>query len=102
MAIDGVSGFSAISPSLFDNTSKIQSEENNGMGFADYLKDALNKTNDLQLDSEKTTNEFAAGKTDNIHQVMIASEKADISLQFTMQIRNKILDAYNEIMRIQI
>jgi flagellar hook-basal body complex protein FliE len=48
------------------------------------------------------TEDFAAGRTDNIHQVMIAAEKSDIALQFTMQIRNKILDAYNEIMRMQI
>lgn len=102
MAIDGINGFNAISPSLFGSTNKIQDQDSNGMGFVDYLKDALNKTNSLQLDSEKVTNDFAVGKTDNIHQVMIAAEKADVALQFTMQIRNKILDAYNEIMRIQI
>ena len=102
MAVGGINGLSSISPSMLDNTNAIQGEDSNGMGFADYLKDALNKTNDLQLNSEKITDDFAVGKTDNIHQVMIASEKADVALQFTMQIRNKILDAYNEIMRIQI
>lgn len=101
MAVSGIGGFNAISPSMFE-TNKVQGEDSNGMGFAEYLKDALNKTNDLQLDSAKLTDDFAVGKTDNIHQVMIAAEKADIALQFTMQIRNKILDAYNEIMRIQI
>ena len=44
-------------------------------------------------------NQFAAGKTDK---VLIAVEKADIALQFTLQVRNKIIDAYNEIMRMQI
>jgi flagellar hook-basal body complex protein FliE len=67
-----------------------------------YLKDAMKETNKLILDSEKLVNEFAAGRTDNIHQVLIAAEKADIALQFTMQIRNKIMDAYNEIMRMQV
>jgi len=56
----------------------------------------------LELESQALANAFALGKTDNIHQVMIAAEKADIALQFTLQIRNKILDAYNEIMRMQI
>jgi flagellar hook-basal body complex protein FliE len=102
MAVAGINGLGSISPSILDNTNAVQGQDNIGMSFADYLKDALNKTNDLQLDSEKITNDFAVGKTDNIHEVMIASEKADVALQFTMQIRNKILDAYNEIMRIQI
>jgi flagellar hook-basal body complex protein FliE len=42
------------------------------------------------------------GLNDNLHQVMIASEKADIALQFTVQIRNKILEAYQEIMRMNV
>jgi flagellar hook-basal body complex protein FliE len=102
MAVGGINGLSSISPSILDNTNAIPGQDSTTTSFASYLNDALNKTNDLQLDSEKITNDFAVGKTDNIHQVMIASEKADVALQFTMQIRNKILDAYNEIMRIQI
>ena len=58
--------------------------------------------NQLQIEAENLTNAFASGATDNIHQVLIAAEKADIALQFTLQVRNKILDAYNEIMRMQI
>ena len=72
------------------------------ISFAEYLNNAIDEVNQLQLESEKLGVEFAAGRTDNIHQVMIAAEKADIALQFTMQVRNKILDAYNEIMRMQI
>jgi flagellar hook-basal body complex protein FliE len=73
-----------------------------GIPFAQYLKDAMKEANNLILESERLADDFAAGRTDNIHQVLIAAEKADIALQFTMQIRNKILDAYNEIMRMQI
>lgn len=101
MAINGINGFNAISPATY-SVNKPQTEEEQGLSFSDYLKEALNKVNDLQKDSEFMTEAFAVGKTDNIHQVMIAAEKASVALQFTMQIRNKILDAYNEIMRIQI
>jgi flagellar hook-basal body complex protein FliE len=76
--------------------------EDGTISFSEFLNDALSKTNDLLVESQELTNDFAAGKTDNIHQVMIAAEKANIALQFTMQIRNKIMDAYNEIMRMQI
>jgi len=70
--------------------------------FSEYLKNAVKETNTLLLESEKLADQFAAGITDNIHEVLIAAEKASIALQFTTQIRNKILDAYNEIMRMQI
>lgn len=79
-----------------------KSNENIIGGFAEYLNKALKKVSDLEKESQMLTEDFAAGRTDNIHQVMIAAEKSEIALQFTMQIRNKILDAYNEIMRMQI
>ena len=101
MAVNGIGGFNAVTPGAF-SIKGIENDNEQSLSFEDFLQDALNKVNDLQLQSDKLTNDFAAGKTDNIHQVMIAAEKADLALQFTMQIRNKILDAYNEIMRIQI
>lgn len=73
-----------------------------GTTFADFLNNALSEVNKLQLESESLNEAFAMGKIDNLHQVTIAAEKADIALQFTMQIRNKILDAYQEIMRMQV
>lgn len=79
-----------------------QNNNTDNQSFSDFLNSAIQNVNDLQLQSEALNNDFAMGKTDNIHQVMIASEKADIALQFTMQIRNKILDAYSEIMRMPV
>jgi len=102
MGIDSISGLSAISPSIFKTGELQQNNESAAIPFSQYLSNALNDTNDLLLEADSISNEFAAGKTDNIQQVLIATEKADIALQFTMQIRNKILDAYNEIMRMQI
>jgi flagellar hook-basal body complex protein FliE len=72
------------------------------MTFTDLLRNSLNKVNDLQKESEEWGIKFAAGETDNIHQVMIASQKADIALQLATAIRQKIMDAYTEIMRMQI
>ncbi len=70
--------------------------------FADFLNTAISQVNDLQLQSESLNTALAAGKTDNIHQVMVAAEKAEIALQFTLQVRNKILEAYQEIMRMPV
>lgn len=73
-----------------------------GVSFAEFLNNAVSDVNNLQLESERLNEDFAMGKNDNIHQVMIAAEKAEIALQFTLQVRNKILDAYQEIMRMPV
>jgi flagellar hook-basal body complex protein FliE len=72
------------------------------VNFGDIFMDALKNVNSLEQESAKMTEDFIAGNTDDIHSVMIASEKASISLQFVMEVRNKIMEAYQEIMRMQI
>lgn len=70
--------------------------------FGDFLNSALNDVNSLQKQDEDLKNLLAVGEVENIHSAVIASEKADLALQLTLNIRNKIMDAYKEIMRIQI
>ncbi|MGE5614475.1 MAG: flagellar hook-basal body complex protein FliE [Bacillota bacterium] len=103
MAVDkiGVPGSLAPTRSIFES-GKSDSAAGISIPFADYFRQALDNANSLLLEADKIADDFAAGRTDNIHQVMLAAEKANIALQFTMQIRNKILDAYSEIMRMQI
>lgn len=70
--------------------------------FADFLEEKLGEVNNLQKNSEAMTASFAAGETDNIHDVMIAAEKAKIAVNLTTAVQNKVIDAYNEIMRLQV
>jgi flagellar hook-basal body complex protein FliE len=70
--------------------------------FSQYMIDALKKTNDLQHKSEAMDAALAAGEVDDISQVVIAAQKAELSLQLTMQVRNKALSAYQELMRMQV
>lgn len=72
------------------------------MTFSDFFKNALNEVNKLQTESEDYSKLLALGQVDNIHDVTIASEKAKIALQMTLAIRNKVVDAYKEIMRMQV
>lgn len=85
-----------------DTSSIVEKNNQNGVSFKDFLNGAIHGVNDLQIKSEKLNEALALGLTDNIHQVMIVSEKAEMALQYTMQVRNKILDAYHEIMRMPI
>ena len=70
--------------------------------FADTLTQAIGNVNELQKTSDKKIQELATGRTDDVASVMIATEKADIALRTMMQVRNKIIDAYQEIMRMQV
>jgi flagellar hook-basal body complex protein FliE len=70
--------------------------------FGEYLGDALKTTNSLQKNSEKMDKALAAGQISDVSQVVLAAEKADIALQLTLQVRNKAVDAYQEIMRMQV
>jgi flagellar hook-basal body complex protein FliE len=71
-------------------------------GFADYLKDALKETNALQLESDRQNTLLAAGRVEDISQVVVASQKAELALQLTLQLRNRATQAYQEIMRMQV
>jgi flagellar hook-basal body complex protein FliE len=70
--------------------------------FSQYLKGAMEKVNELQLDSQRYKELLAVGEVDNLHDVAISAEKANISLQLVLGIRNKVVEAYREIMRMQI
>ena len=76
--------------------------EEGAASFADTLTESLGKVNDLQKEADKAIEEFATGKTRNIHETMIAVNKADIAFRLTMQVRNKIVEAYQEVMRTQV
>lgn len=70
--------------------------------FADALKEAVNTVNQLQKESDQKMQQLATGKTTNIPEVMMAAEKADIGLRMMVQVRNKIIDAYQEVMKMQV
>lgn len=70
--------------------------------FGQFLTDALKDVTQLQNDSAQASLDLAAGKIQDISQVTIAAEKATIALQLTMQVRNKVVDAYQEVMRMQV
>lgn len=71
-------------------------------GFGQMLKDSLEKVNSMQKDAEKASMDLASGKSQDIHNTMIAVEKADVAFQLLMQVRNKIIAAYEEIHRMQV
>jgi flagellar hook-basal body complex protein FliE len=71
-----------------------------GENFEILLKDAVNKVNTVQNEAEKAIQELAGGG--DISSAVIAMEKADLSFQVMIEVRNKLISAYEEIMRLQV
>lgn len=66
------------------------------------LESSLIEVNNKQIDSENAVKTYASGGDISVHEVMIASEKASLAMQMSLQLRNKILQAYNEINQIKV
>ncbi len=82
-------------------TPRIQEGEK-GAGFGEILKDAISTVNELQKQSDQEVQKLMTGESQDLHTTDIAMQKADLSFQMMMQVRNKIVQAYQEIMRMQI
>lgn len=73
-----------------------------GKTFSEILSNSFQNVNEQQHQADDAIKELVSGRTKNIHETMLTVERADASLKLAMQVRNKILDAYREIMRMQV
>ena len=73
-----------------------------GVDFRETLVSALREVNELQLTAGENTNRLAAGEDVDLHEVMISSAEAGVAFDLMMEIRNKLLEAYQEIQRMNI
>lgn len=69
-------------------------------GFGDYIRNAIKKVNEADREADRSVEGLMMGET-GIHETMISLQKADISLRLLLQVRNKAMDAYREVMRMQ-
>lgn len=81
---------------------KKAAEGGNGVSFKDTLGGFVNDVNEMQVKADNAIEGFASGEITNIHEVMISMKKAEMSFQFLMETRNKLVDAYKEVARMQI
>lgn len=86
---------------------RIQKEVGNSsneeeQSFSTILKDKLDEVNEKQITAENTTSAFVSGEEVNIHKVMLDAEEAKLSLELAVQMRNKIVEAYQELNRMQL
>ncbi|RMF61796.1 MAG: flagellar hook-basal body complex protein FliE [Calditrichaeota bacterium] len=89
--------------SVQPNIEQVKKQDaSDGASFADTFKEAIEGVNDLQQDAASTAEMLVKGEITDLHQVMIAAEKARVGLELLLEIRNKLLEGYQEIMRMQL
>jgi len=94
----------SIAPTSLTNTPNISSGEGTpkaGTDFSKFLSDALSQVNALQTNADVASQQLATGQVQDLSTVMVALEKASLSLSLTVSVRDKVLDAYNQVMRMQ-
>jgi flagellar hook-basal body complex protein FliE len=99
MVIDkiGVGGASSAVPA-----SPVKNAAQSGADFGKFFEEMVGKVSDLQQVADKSIQGLATGQSKGLHEVMLAVEKANISFQMLTQVRNKAVEAYQEVMRMQV
>lgn len=73
-----------------------------GKTFGEFLQDSIGQVNSLQQEANVAMEKLASGESQNLHETLLAVEKAEIAFKMMNQVRTKVLDAYREIMKMQI
>ncbi|WP_102692668.1 flagellar hook-basal body complex protein FliE [Rummeliibacillus pycnus] len=101
MAISQVSITQPVQPTLTQTVAQTIPSQNKE-SFGTVLKNAISAVNDSQVASDNMTNKLVNGDNVELHDVMIAAQKANITLNTALQVRNKVVEAYQEIMRMTV
>ena len=96
-----VAGADAIAPSL-TSTNGVSGPSGSGQEFGSMVLDGLDRLEGLNDRADNLAVQAATGKLDNIHDYTIAASEASVATQLTVALRNKAVDAFNEIMRMQV
>ena len=91
-------GLSPLQPTQGGNAS----QQIEGPDFKQHLLDNINQVNKLQQDAEVAIEDLVAGNRDDMDSVLMAKQKADIAFQMLLQVRNKLMDAYEEVKQIRV
>src|SRR6188472_3429393 len=101
MKLDHVQGFN-IAKEIAGAASGAVGEQQGSANFQAYLEKSINEVSDLLKAADEKSVEMALGKSENLHDAMITFEKAESALKLLVQVRNKALEAYHEVMRMQV
>ena len=101
MAIENLAAVTAVAPQTVAGLGATGVQSANG-DFAAWLQNNLVEVNQQILQGDEKVRQLATGETANIHDVMLTLEKSKVSFELLLAVRNKVLEAYQELMRMQI
>ena len=100
MSIGSIKSLGSVDPrAAYGSVTKPAAPETS---FADQLKNAVAEVNDLQTRREEMVDRMVAGEATEVHDVMIAAKESQLAFELLLEIRNKLLESYQEIMRMQV
>lgn len=94
--------FDNMSIALDSTDAKVETKDDTSKSFLDTLKEKLNDVNDSQLNAEAVSDSFVKGEGPDIHEVSLAVSEASLSLDMAIQVRNKLVEAYQELNKMQL
>lgn len=77
-------------------------QQSSGRSFFDQLKEGVAEVNNMQKTADKVATDLATGKSGNLHETMLAISSAELAFNLMVQVRNRALEAYQEVMRMQV
>lgn len=99
MAINSINSFTPISPAGNLSNGTVN---NSGGGFGSLIKDAVESIDNTQKNADKEISKAVTGESTDLHKTIIELQSADLKFQLGLQVRNKLIGAYDEIMRMQV
>lgn len=100
ITIGGIGGPQA--PQPLEPKQATPAQETSGPSFKEYLTDSIHEIQQLQTVADETINKLVAGEVTNVSEAMVAIEKANLAFLTMLQVRNKIISAYEQIQRMQV
>lgn len=80
----------------------LPSADGKGSGFAEVFANLLSDVNQSQASADTSLQQLVKGETDNVHDVVLSMAKADLAFRFVLEVRNRLVDSYQEIVRMQV
>ena len=100
MAIGSIKSLGSVDPRAAYGVAKTTPEPK--ASFGQQLAKALENVQDLQTQREQITDDMVTGKVTEVHDVMIAAKESELAFQLLVEVRNKLLEGYQELMRMQV
>jgi flagellar hook-basal body complex protein FliE len=89
------------SPLPIPGLTPLSGSQQPGTGFGSALADAIGRVEQFQQNAHSTIDKFLSGEDEEVHKVALATQQASISFDLFLQVRNKVVSAYQEVMRMQ-